>query len=148
MFFRRAAVKQISFQDYLEKARAAGFTLEANGDRALVSRSGVAAEIAAGPNGAPYFTQRAGVLINGKIALLVDGGFQKFFQVTNGIRKPALAPELRALHVFQEDLREALGLVSLYNESLGTVSTQYIYDRVEDRDKHVPRKPWEIPTLR
>ena len=50
------------------------------------------------------------------------------------------------MHAFQEDLREALGLVSLYNESLGTVSNQYIYDRVEERDCAEPKEPWEIAT--
>jgi len=77
------------------------------------------------------------------IAKLVDGGFQKFFLAPDGGRKPALAPELKGIHAFQEDLREALGLESLYNESLGTVSTQYLYDRVKDRDRGVPKRPWE-----
>ena len=31
------------------------------------------------------------------------------------------------------------GLNGLYNESLGTVSTYYIYDRVKDRDRGVKR---------
>jgi hypothetical protein len=35
---------------------------------------------------------------------------------------------------------------NLYNESLGTVSDSYQYDRVEDRDKPTterPKRPWE-----
>jgi len=43
----------------------------------------------------------------------------------------------------QEDLREALGQISLYNEALGTVSTFYLYDRVRNRDKGVPKRAWE-----
>jgi hypothetical protein len=34
----------------------------------------------------------------------------------------------------------------LYNESLGTVSESYHYDRIEDRDKATldrPKRPWE-----
>ena len=58
-------------------------------------------------------------------------------------RKPALAEELKAIHDFEEDLREALGMKSLYNESLGTVSTFYQYDRVKDRDRGVPKRAWE-----
>jgi hypothetical protein len=81
--------------------------------------------------------------MNTGIAKLVDGGFQKFFLAPDGSRKPALASELKGIHEFQEDLREALGLESLYNESLGTVSTQYLYDRVQDRDRGVPKRPWE-----
>ena len=60
--------------------------------------------------------------------------------------KPALAEELKEIQKFQEDLREALNLTSLYNESLGTVSNLYIYDRVEGRDSGKHDKPWEIPT--
>jgi hypothetical protein len=76
--------------------------------------------------------------------VLVDGGFQKFFQTPKGVRHPALAPELKAVHAFEEDLRQALGLVSLYNESLGSVSNVYLYDRVKDRDTDHPKKPWEL----
>jgi hypothetical protein len=54
-----------------------------------------------------------------------------------------LADELKALHNFEEDLREGLGEDSLYNESLGTVSTFYLYDRVKDRDAGVPKRVWE-----
>jgi len=36
--------------------------------------------------------------------------------------------------------------VSLYNESLGTVSNLYIYDRVEGRDAGEHDKPWEVQT--
>jgi len=85
----------------------------------------------------------AGIVMNGEIGVLVDGGFQKFFQTPSGKRQPALASELRALHNFQEDLKEALGQTSLYNEALGTVSTFYQYDRVKDRDKGVPKRAWE-----
>jgi hypothetical protein len=53
--------------------------------------------------------------------------------------------ELREIHNFQEDLREALGLTTLYNESLGTVSNLYLYDRVEGRDKGKHDKPWQHP---
>jgi len=42
----------------------------------------------------------------------------------------------------RKTLREALGLVSLYNESLGTVSTQYLYDRVQDRDRGRSQAAW------
>ena len=60
---------------------------------------------------------------------------------------PATADHLKALHSFSEELKEALGLPSLYNESLGTVSDSYYYDRIVDRDKPEPereKRPWEI----
>jgi hypothetical protein len=86
---------------------------------------------------------RAGILIGSEIAPLVDGGYQKFFRTPGGLKKPATAEELVALHNFEEDLKEALGEKSLYNQALGTVSTFYQYDRVEDRDRGVPKRAWE-----
>ncbi|MGI8990885.1 MAG: hypothetical protein ACR2I2_15070 [Bryobacteraceae bacterium] len=145
MFFRRAAIKTLRFNDYLEKARGAGFVTEAvaNG-RMRVMRDGVASILEDVPGGPPRTIERAGIVIGGEIATLVDAGYQKFLQTPSGKRKPALAPELKAVHAYQEDLREALGLTSLYNEALGTVSNVYLYDRVEDRDLHEPKQPWEV----
>lgn len=86
---------------------------------------------------------RAGMLMGGEIGALVDGGFQKFFHTPGGKHRPALADDLKALHEFEEDLKEGLGQESYYNESLGTVSTFYLYDRVKDRDHGVPKRVWE-----
>lgn len=108
-----------------------------------VSRNGCAAIVANVPDGQPRVTDRAGIMMGDQIGMLVDGGFQKFFRTGSGKQKPALASELKALHDFEEDLKEALGLESLYNESLGTVSTYYLYDRVKDRDRGVPKRAWE-----
>jgi hypothetical protein len=47
---------------------------------------------------------------------------------------PATADHLRAIHEFSEELKEAAGSMSLYNESLGTTSDVYEYDRVEGRE--------------
>ena len=143
MFFRRARPKQPTFQDRLEAARAAGFTVAAaEAGRVRVSRDGVSAMVEEA-GGAARVVERAGIVMGGETGALVDGGYQKFFQTPSGKRKPALASELKAVHDFQEDLREALGLESLYNESLGTVSTFYHYDRLQDRDRGVPKRAWE-----
>jgi hypothetical protein len=75
-----------------------------------------------------------GLLLGQSIARLVDRGFQKFWQ--DGDRKqPALAEQLRSLHLFEQELRAALGLTTLYNEALGTVSSRYVYDRLEGREQ-------------
>jgi len=74
-----------------------------------------------------------------EIGVLIDEGYQKFFKTPSGKKRPALAQQLKGLHDLEEDLKEALGLESLYNESLGTVSTYYIYDRVKGRDRGVKR---------
>jgi len=58
---------------------------------------------------------------------------------------------LKALHSFSEELKEALGLPSVYNESLGTVSESYQYDRIVDRDKpqaERKKRPWEVASVK
>lgn len=143
MFFRRERKQVPTFSQRLEAARAAGFTiLPLEDGRWRVTRDSVAA-VLADAGGTPRMVERAGIVIGSETGLLVDGGYQKFLQTPSGKRKPALAGELKAIHNFQEDLREALGLESLYNESLGTVSTFYQYDRLQDRDRGVPKRPWE-----
>ena len=144
MFFRHHPSKAVSFANRLDALRSAGFQVNAEASSYRISRSGTAAVIEPGPDGEPCVTQRAGLLLHGQIATLVDGGFQKFFETRDHQRKPALAADLRAVHLFQEDLREALGLTSLYNESLGTTSTEYLYDRVEDRDTAAPKPRWQV----
>ena len=47
---------------------------------------------------------------------------------------PATADHLRALHSFTEEFNEAAGAISLYNQSLGTTSDSYLYDRVKGRE--------------
>lgn len=143
MFFRRDIPKEITFQDRMDRLRKAGFTVNPVGSRVMVTRDCYGVGLEDVPGGLPRVAERAGILMPGGIGKLVDGGFQKFFLSPDGKKKPALAQELKDLHAFQEDLREALGLESLYNESLGTVSNQYLYDRVENRDRGVPKRPWE-----
>ena len=134
----------MTFEGRVEQVRRAGFTLDVQPGtrRVRISRNGCAVVLDL-DDGAPRVVEPAGVEMSGEIGALADGGFQKFFLTASGKRKPALASDLRALHDFQEDLREALGEISLYNEALGTVSTFYLYDRVKDRDKGVAKRVWE-----
>jgi hypothetical protein len=86
-----------------------------------------------------------GYLIGSEISKLVNRGYQQFLK-TSKSEIPATADHLKALHSFAEELKLALGLPSLYNESLGTVSESYHYDRIVDRDKadaDRPKRPWE-----
>jgi hypothetical protein len=143
MFFRREHVKKLTFEDHMSAARAAGFRTESiGGGKTRIERDGVACVAEPGAGEVPRMVERAGIVMGKEIGTLTDGGFQKFFVTPGGKRKPALAEELKAIQNFQEDLREALGLTSLYNESMGTVSNLYLYDRVEGRDQGVHDKPW------
>jgi len=143
MFFRRETPKVPTFSERLEQLRKAGFTVAvAPGGVTCVSRDGCAVDLS-DESGLAHAASRAGIEMGPEIGALVDGGYQKFFRTPSGRQKPATAAELKALHAFEEDLHQALGQQTYYNESLGTVSTFYLYDRVKDRDQGVPKRVWE-----
>lgn len=130
MFFRRKPPRTPTFQERLESLRGSGFRTDARPEgRVQVSRDACAAIIEDALDGGTRI-HRAGRLLGDEIALLVDVGYQKFWQTPDGCRVPALAHQLEELHDFEEDLREALGLLSLYNTSLGTTNDLHLYDRL------------------
>jgi hypothetical protein len=98
-----------------------------------VRKFGCAAEIAAAPDGTAMLVARPGWLLGGQISRLLDRGYQKFLK-TAKMEIPATAEHLHAIHEFSEELKEAAGATSLYNESLGTTSDRYFYDRVKGRE--------------
>lgn len=89
---------------------------------AVLARSGKLLDLAMQP----------GYLVGGEVMHLLDQGYQKFLAGPNK-KVPARADQLRELHDFQEALLDALGVDSLYNTSLGTISERYHYDRVKGR---------------
>ena len=102
-----------------------------------VRKYGCAAEIAAAPagstGGSVLVITRPGWLLGGEISRLLDRGYQKFLK-TSRLEIPATADHLRAIHEFTEELNEAIGGTTLYNEALGTTSNIYNYDRVKGRE--------------
>jgi hypothetical protein len=140
MFFRNQKAKKLSFSDRVDEVRKAGFSIQMEGSRARAAKLGCGAVIEDGGEEKPVVVSKIGVMVGDEIGALVDGGYQKFFETPKGRRIPALAEHLKALHKFQEDLGEALGLVSLYNEGLGTTFDNHMYDRVEGRDAAPGRK--------
>jgi hypothetical protein len=98
-----------------------------------VRKYGCAAEIATAPDGSVAILARPGWLLNGEISRLLDRGYQKFLK-TSKLEIPATADHLRAIHEFTEELNEATGATSRYNEALGTTSNVYNYDRVKGRE--------------
>ena len=142
MFFRRERPKNPTFAERIENLRKAGLTVTSlPGGTVRASRDNCAVDLK--EEDGKVSAGRAGILMGGEIGALVDGGYQKFFRTPGGKNKPALADELKALHDFEEDVKEKLGQEVLYNEALGTVSTFYLYDRVQDRDSGVPKRVWE-----
>jgi hypothetical protein len=81
-----------------------------------------------------------GWVLRGTISRLVDHGNQKLFE-TPTARIAATADALKAVHRFSEELREVIGEPSLYNESLGTVSNSYMYDRLKGREPEAATPP-------
>jgi len=98
-----------------------------------VRKYGCAAEIAPAPDGTPEILSRPGWVLNGEISRILDRGYQKFLK-TSKLEIPATAEHLRALHEFSEELKLAIGETNLYNQSLGTTSDVYHYDRVMGRE--------------
>jgi hypothetical protein len=114
-------------------------------NRVFLKKHNVSAAIERADDGGIRLFAKPGYLLGGQIARLVDKGYQKFLKTTK-TEIPATADHLKAIHTFSEELKEATGSISLYNESLGTVSDRYMYDRVEDRDEPAPIRPvrpWE-----
>jgi len=143
MFFRRETLHEPTFAERIEGLKKLGFTTKSlDSKRAQVSRDGVGAVVEDRLGQRPH-VNKAGLIVGNEIGLLVNGGYQMFWKTPADKRIPAHATELKALHNFEEDLKEGLGLPSLYNQSLGTTSDLHMYDRVEHRDKGDAHKPWE-----
>jgi len=141
-------VEQRTFEDAVQWLRDHGFDLiEAPGTqgRVFLRKYNVSAAIQKdGDDGVKIFAY-PGYLISGEISKLINRGYQQVLKTTK-TEIAATADHLQALQQFTEELKEALNLPSLYNESLGTVSEAYQYDRIQDRDKPVterPKRPWE-----
>jgi hypothetical protein len=141
-------VEQRTYEDAVQWLRDHGFDLiEAPGTqgRVFLRKYNVSAAIQKdGDDGVKIFAY-PGYLISGEISKLINRGYQQVLKTTK-TEVAATADHLRALQQFSEELKEALGLPSLYNESLGTVSEAYQYDRIKDRDKPEadrPKRPWE-----
>jgi hypothetical protein len=137
-----------TYEDTVSWLREHGFDVleaPATPNRVFLKKNNVSAAIEKSDDDGVKIFARPGYLIGGEISKLVDRGYQKFLRTTK-TEVPATADHLKAIHDFTEELKEATGSPSLYNESLGTVTDDHLYDRVEDRDKPAPlrpKRPWE-----
>lgn len=140
--------QQRTYEEAVNWLREHGFDiLDAPGtqNRVFLKKLNSSAAIEKADDGTTRVFARPGYLIGGEISRLIDKGYQKFLKTTK-TEIPATADHLKAIHQFSEELREAIGAVSLYNESLGTVSDRYVYDRVQGRDlpeSQRPKRAWE-----
>ncbi len=142
------ATEARTYDEALNWLRDNGFDVtEAPGTngRVFLRKYNVSAAIERTPDGGVKIFAYPGYLIGSEISKLINRGYQQFLK-TSKTEIPATADHLKAIQNFSEELKVALGLPSLYNESLGTVSESYHYDRIKDRDKPAverPRRPWE-----
>ncbi len=143
MFFRRDKIHQSTFEERIANLKQYGFqsTVRSAGV-ARVTRDGCGAMVE-GVGDGNVKIGKAGVLVGEEIGELVNLGYQMIVRTPSGVELAALATHLKTLHAFDEDLREGLGLTSLYNLSLGTTTDEHLYDRVVDRDKGAAARPWE-----
>lgn len=138
-----------NFDQTLEQLRAHSFDVTPFPEVAggvLVGKHGAGAVLVPAKDAAAAFAVRPGIMVAGRIARLLDRGYQKFIK-TPQFELPATAQQLHAIHQFTEDLKQRIGAITLYNESLGTTSDLYEYDRLKGREiaPAAPKRPWELP---
>jgi hypothetical protein len=139
-----------NFDQTLEILRSQSFVASPSSEVAggiLVAKYGAGAVLReSGDLSAPVcIVVHPGALIAGKVAQLLDRGYQKFIK-TSQFELPATASQLHAIHMFTEELKALTRTVDLYNESLGTTSDLYLYDRLQGREAEPPaaQRPWEL----
>jgi hypothetical protein len=145
--------KNPSFDQLVNALRAQSFDVASStvaSNAVQVSKNGVAAVLAPsgarkGEGSAASLVVTPGILVKGEIARLLDRGYQKFLKSAQ-YELPATAAQLHAIHTFTEELNLVTGTMGLYNESLGTTSDLYQYDRLRGRETPAPaaRRPWEL----
>jgi hypothetical protein len=122
----------------IESLPGAGFLVRSTGGVVRVERHGCAAELRRTPDGGYQMTLLPSVLVNGVFSRLWDAGYQKFLLTDDGSKFPALPGQLANLRRFNEELRAAMGIVTHYNEALGSTCHVTTYDRVKGRPGAVP----------
>jgi hypothetical protein len=145
--------KNPSFDQLISALRAQSFDVSSStaaSNAVQVVKNGVAAVLAPsgagkGEGSAASLVVTPGVLVKGEIARLLDRGYQKFLK-SSQYELPATAAQLQAIHRFTEELNLVTGTMGLYNESLGTTSDLYQYDRLRGRETPAAaaRRPWEL----
>jgi hypothetical protein len=143
-----------NFEKTLDLLRSHGFEVApyaAVAGGVLVSKHCVAAVLIPAPRvkgvdgASAALAVHPGVMVNGEVSLLLDRGYQKFIK-TSQYELPATAIQLQGIHAYSEELKQLTGATSLYNESLGTTSDVYQYDRLMGREAAQPEpvQPWEL----
>ncbi len=145
----RRKLRHPGFDQTLDQLRAHGFEIAPFAvvpGGTLVTKHGAGAVLVAVEDAPAAFAIRPGIMVRGEVARLLDRGYQKFIK-TSQYELPASAAQLQSIHMFSEELNQVIGAISLYNESLGTTSDLYQYDRLQGREDEAAHpaggRPWE-----
>jgi hypothetical protein len=139
---------QLDFEQTISQLEAHGFEATSYpqiSGAMLVTKHGAGAVLVAAPGAPAAFAVGPGIVVRGEVGRLLDRGYQKFIK-TSQYEIPAAATQLQSIHAFSEELKQVSGSISLYNESLGTTSDVYQYDRLQGReDQQEPSgSPWQL----
>jgi hypothetical protein len=121
-------------QDIQKQFEQAGFVVTgAQPGRLELKKSGCVAYLES-QGGKWIYSGPPNFVVQGIHCELEDRGYQKFwYSKAEGRRFPIHRADLEILHRFDEEVRYVLGLISLYNESLGTTNARTVYDRLTGR---------------
>ncbi len=134
--------KPTTFAEASAKLADLKFRLTTLRDGKLLVRKYDCAAIMEPAGGGVDFAAQPGRVVGGELARLVDRGYQKFFKTAKQ-EVPALPETMAELARFEDEVRYACGIPTLYNQGLGSVSDRYLYDRIWYRDAGRQPKAWE-----
>ena len=125
-------------QSQVESLSSKGFTVRSSGGVARIEKYNCGAELRKEPNGDFQMTIIPSIMMQGQFTHLWDAGYQKFLLTHDGRKFPVRVNQLGDLRRFNEELRDALGVPTYYNEALGSTCHYSVYDRLKGRVGDVP----------
>jgi len=131
-------VNKLFNQPQVESLSAKGFLVRSSGGVVRIEKYGCGAELRKEPHGGYRMTIIPSIMLQGQFTHLWDAGYQKFLLTNEGRKYPIRATQLGDLRRFNEELRDALGVPTYYNEALGSTCHYSVYDRVKGRPGDVP----------
>jgi hypothetical protein len=131
-------VNNLFTQAQIESLSAKGFLVRSSGGVVRIEKYGCGAELRKEPAGRYRMTIIPSIMMQGQFTRLWDAGYQKFLLTNEGHKHPVRVAQLGDLRRFNEELRDALGVPTYYNEALGSTCAYSVYDRVKGRPGDVP----------
>jgi len=125
-------------QAQVESLSTKGFNVRSSGGVARIEKYDCGAELRKEPSGDFQMTIIPSIMAQGQFTHLWDAGYQKFLLTHDGRKLPVRVGQLQDLRRFNEELRNALGIPTYYNEALGSTCQYSVYDRLKGRIGDVP----------